>query len=141
MEERTIETLFIFEWLSLFYNVIFSSDILLCVAYGDVCKKANISFVGKCFIVRIIFDIRREYVNNFVFEAIKAIESIHPLPEYTLRSDSPINIFGYPRWRYKPQLNIIFWKENTKFYIFRYTRQYHYIIFNETRNLLHTMNM
>ena len=37
----------------LFDNAIFPSDILLYVAYGDVCKKANITFVGKCFIVQI----------------------------------------------------------------------------------------
>lgn len=50
---------FFFNDYHLFDNAIFSSDILPCVAYGDVCKKANISFVGKYFIVKVTFNIRR----------------------------------------------------------------------------------
>ena len=54
MEAKNIETLFFhFNDNHLLDNAIFPSDILLYIAYGDVCKKANITFVGKCFIVQI----------------------------------------------------------------------------------------
>ena len=68
---------FYFNDYHLFDNAIFPSDILLYVAYGDVCKKANITFVGKCFIVQITIWL--------TFNVIKAILSIRLFPEYIVK--------------------------------------------------------
>ena len=51
--KKILRHFFYFNDYHLFDNAIFSSDILLYVAYGDVCKKADTTFVGKCFIVQI----------------------------------------------------------------------------------------
>ena len=49
------------------------------MAYGDVCKKANFIFVGKCFIVHTIDHINTGIVNVHLI-TIKAILGIHLFP-------------------------------------------------------------
>ena len=55
------------------------------MAYGDVCKKANFIFVGKCFIVHTINHINTGIVNVHLI-TIKAIWGIHLFPGLSIGS-------------------------------------------------------
>ena len=55
------------------------------MAYGDVCKKANFIFVGKCFIAHTIDHINTGIVNVHLI-TIKAIWGIHLFPGLSIGS-------------------------------------------------------
>ena len=55
------------------------------MAYGDVCKKANFIFVGKCFSVHTIDHINTGIANVHLI-TIKAIWGIHLFPELSIGS-------------------------------------------------------